>query len=164
MAEQKNPLRPTDDAARALAADLLRGARHAAVGVLHPQTGAPHVTRIAFGLDGRGNGLTLVSDLALHSRALRADPRASVLIGDPGTRGDPLIHPRITLTVRARFVANDDALRAELRARWLQGHPKSQLYVDFADFHFALLEPESADLNAGFGKAFHLSREDLTLT
>jgi putative heme iron utilization protein len=163
MAEQKNPFHPADDAARAMAADLLRAARHAAVGVLHPQTGAPHVTRIAFGLDGRGHGLTLVSDLALHCRALRADPRASVLIGDPGARGDPLIHPRITLAVRARFIACDDALRPELRAHWLEDHPKSKLYVDFADFHFVVLDLESADLNASFGKAFHLLREDLRL-
>jgi len=163
MSGKTNPIRPTDDAARALASELLRAARHAALGTLHPETGAPHVTRIAFGLDGRGAALTLVSDLSLHSQGLRADPRASVLVGEPGPRGDPLTHPRLTIQVRARFIGQDDPGRADLRRIWLASHPKAQLYVDFADFHFVVLQVQSADLNAGFGKAFHLLREDLSL-
>lgn len=163
MSDKIDLIRPTDEAARSLACDLLRAARHAALGTIDPDTGAPYVTRIAFGLDGTGNALTLISDLAAHSRGLRADARASVLVGDPGPRGDPLIHPRLTLQVRARFVGKDDTLQPDLRRIWLSDHPKAQLYVDFADFHFVVLQIQSADLNAGFGKAFHLLREDLSL-
>ena len=50
MPEPVNPIRPTDDDARALARALLSGARHAALAVLHPDTGAPFVSRIALGL------------------------------------------------------------------------------------------------------------------
>ena len=49
MPEPVNPIRPTDDDARALARALLSGARHAALAVLHPDTGAPFVSRIALG-------------------------------------------------------------------------------------------------------------------
>jgi putative heme iron utilization protein len=48
-----------------------------------------------------------------------------------------------------------------LRAHWLKGHPKAALYIDFADFAFVRLTPESALLNGGFGRAFRLSPEDL---
>jgi len=45
-----SPFRDTDDAARRLAQDVIVAARLAALAVLDPTTGAPHVTRIAFGL------------------------------------------------------------------------------------------------------------------
>ena len=50
-----------------------------------------------------------------------------------------------------------------LRARWLAGHPKSRLYVDFADFSFVVVEVEAAHLNGGFGRAFLLAPGDLGL-
>lgn len=161
MTDKPSPIRETNDEARALATALLRDARIAALAVLHPDTGAPHVTRIGFGLSPDGAPVTLVSDLALHTRALSADPRASVLVGEPGSRGDPLTHPRLTLSVAARFVGRGTAEHDTIRARWLADHPKSGLYADFADFHFVLFDIADAALNAGFGKAFALGPEDL---
>lgn len=159
--EKPNPIRPTDDEARALARTLLAGAAHGALAVLDPATGAPSVTRIALALDPEGTPVTLVSDLSAHTAALRADLRASLLVGEPGPRGDPLTHPRLTLAVTAAFVARDDPARPALRAHWLAQRPKSKLYVDFADFSFVRLRPASAALNGGFGKAFVLTPDDL---
>lgn len=158
---EKSPIRPTDDAARALARRLLDEARFGALGTLDPATGGPMVTRVAVGTDGEGRPVTLVSDLSAHTAALRADPRCSLLVGEPGARGDPLSHPRLTLTCRARFVPREAPEHAALRARWLAGHPKSTLYVDFADFSFVVLEADGAHLNGGFGRAFVLHAADL---
>jgi heme iron utilization protein len=158
---ETSPIRPTDDEARALARRLLDAAGFGALGTLDPATGGPMVTRVAVGTDAEGRPVTLVSDLSAHTSALRTDPRCSLLVGEPGPRGDPLTHPRLTLTCRARFVLRDAPAHAALRARWLAGHPKSTLYVDFADFSFVLLEPEGAHLNGGFGRAFILGARDL---
>ena len=155
-----DPIRPTDDAARALARDLLAAARFAALGTLEPGTGAPLVSRVALGLHD-GVPVTLVSDLSQHSAALRADPRASLLVGEPGPKGDPLTHPRLTVQVRAAVVARDDPGHAAFRARWLALHPKAKLYVDFGDFRFVRLAPVAAFLNGGFGRAYALAPEDL---
>ncbi|MCV2867923.1 pyridoxamine 5'-phosphate oxidase family protein [Defluviimonas sp. WL0002] len=160
MTDKPSPIRETDDEARELAQELMRSARFAALGVLHPDTGTPHVTRVGFGLAPDGAPVTLISDLSVHTRALAADPRASLLVGEPGSRGDPLTHPRLTLSVRARFVDRQAPEHSAIRARWLSDHPKSGLYADFADFHFVVFEIESAALNAGFGKAFLLLRTD----
>lgn len=158
---QKSPIRPTDDEARALARQLLVGARFGALGTLDPAGGAPVVSRVAVGTTPAGAPLTLVSDLAAHTRALRADPRASLLVGEPGPRGDPLTHPRLTLHCRARFVDRGGAEHAALRIRYLATHPKAALYIDFADFGFVVLAPEGASLNGGFGRAYELTRADL---
>ena len=148
-----DPIRATDDEARTLAQSLLSGARFGALGVL--QDGAPMVTRVAVGRD-KGDPLILVSELSSHTQALKANPTASLLVGEPGPKGDPLTHPRLTLQVRAEL-----ADKAALRDGWLCSHPKSALYIDFADFLFFRLSVTEAHLNGGFGKAYRLTPEDL---
>ena len=155
-----SPIRPTDDDARALARSLIEGARFGALAAVHPDTGLPHVTRVAIGTDAAGEPVTLISDLSLHTRALRAAPRACILLGEPADRGDPLTHPRLSLDVTAAFVPRG-ADHDTLRTRWLTLHPKAKLYVDFADFAFVRLQPTGAALNGGFGRAFTLTAADL---
>lgn len=152
MTEQKktDPIRPTDDEARALAARLL-ALGHGALGTLSPETGAPVVTRVAW-----CHPLILASHLSGHTRALLANPLCSLLLGEPGDKGDALTHPRLTLHARARQVD-----KAAERDRWLNRHPKSALYFDFTDFIMLRLEVSGADLNGGFGKAFRLDPADL---
>ena len=156
-----DPIRPTDDAARALARGLLRGARYAALAVRHPENGAPYVSRIALGLTPDGQPMTLISSLATHTAALAADPACSLLVGEPPARGDPLAFPRLTLSATARFIARTDPAHAALRDHYLQTHPKAKLYADFADFSFATFDVTEAALNGGFGKAYILTARDL---
>lgn len=162
MSKDTGPIRPTDDEARALAARLMDEARFCALGVL--QEGAPLVTRVAFGRAPDGTPATLISSLAQHAQALRADPAASLLVGEPEGRGDPLVHPRLTIQARARFIDHDDPRYEEMAAHWLRDHPKARLYIGFGDFHFALFSVTGAFLNGGFGKAFILSPVDLGLS
>ena len=158
---ETSPIRPTDDEARALARRLLDHAHFGALGVIEPDTGAPMVTRIAVGTDADGRPVSLVSDLSAHTRALAVNPACSLLVGEPGDRGDPLTHPRLTLQARARFVRKGMAGYETLRTRWLAGHRKSTLYIDFADFSFVVLDVRAAHLNGGFGRAFALTAADL---
>lgn len=159
--KEKSPIRPTDDEARALARRLLDSARHGALGVIDPDTGAPMVSRVAVGTDAHGQPVTLVSDLSHHTRALKANPVCSLLVGEPGPLGDPLTHPRLTLQATARFLRHGETGHADLAAHYLETHPKARLYIGFADFSFALLDVSGARLNGGFGKAFVLTPDDL---
>ncbi len=164
MTEKDKPsvLRETDDQARRLARTLLRSARSCALAVLEPETGVPFASRTLTGTDTDGTPVILVSALSLHTQALRADPRASLLAGEPG-KGDPLAHPRLTVICTAEEVARDSAAHAALRERFIRRHPKARLYVDFPDFAFFRLVPLRANLNGGFGKAFLLTAEDLLI-
>ncbi|GHE03403.1 pyridoxamine 5-phosphate oxidase [Defluviimonas sp. 20V17] len=161
MSVPPSPIRPTDDAARTLALSLLRDARFAALAVTDPSGAGPMISRVALTLTLSGAPMTLISSLAAHSAALRADPRAALLVGEPGARGDPLTHPRLSLRATARFVDRDSAEHQTLRAHYLTQRPKAALYADFADFSFVVFSATGAALNGGFGKAFILTPEDL---
>ena len=54
MPDRRDPFPPPDDTARAEAQRLMRAATSASLGVLHPVTRTPYVTRIAIGLDPFG--------------------------------------------------------------------------------------------------------------
>ncbi|NEX47497.1 pyridoxamine 5-phosphate oxidase [Pseudotabrizicola algicola] len=160
MPSPSDPVAPADDAARALARDLM-AAPHAALSYLDAETRAPGISRIAFGRAPDGTPMTLISALAPHFAALRANPACALLLGEPGQKGDPLTHPRLMLQAQAAFVAPDDPARQDLRDHWLTHHPKAKLYIDFADFALVRLVPQAALLNGGFGRAFRLLPADL---
>jgi len=161
MAEKKiNPIRPTDKAACELARKLVDEASFASIAVLEPQSGMPMVSRIGVATDLQGDLVFLASDLSNHTKALALDPRASIMVGEPG-KGDPLAHPRITLIGNIEMIDQDTDQYPELRERYLKHHPKAQLYVNFLDFHFFRMALQRANLNGGFGKAFELQPADL---
>lgn len=155
-----DPVRPADDEARTLALGLL-DLGHAALAWTDPTTGTPGISRIAFARDPQAGLLTLVSGLAPHFRALRENPDCALMLGEVGAKGDPMTHPRLMIRARAAFVSPDDPARTGMRARWLERNPKAQVYIDLPDFAFVRLASLSALLNAGFGRAFHLTPQDL---
>lgn len=157
----KSPIRPTDADAIDLALRLIADARFAALGVMDPDSGYPMVSRVAVAPDGSGGLFTLISDLSHHTRALTNDPRCSVLVGEPGAKGDPLTHPRLTLLADAGFVGRDAAAFLGMRDVYLAANPKAKLYIDFLDFRFVRFDVVSAQLNGGFGKAYVLTPADL---
>lgn len=162
MATRPDPVQPADDEARALARHIWRTARIAALAFSDPSTGTPFISRIGFGTTRDGVGLTLISNLAQHTAALRAAPDCALLLGEPGEKGDPLNSPRLSVRASALFVPASAEDRPALRDVWLTGHPKARLYIDFPDFHFVWLIPSAAFLNGGFGRAYALTPSDLT--
>lgn len=166
MTEPKNrpsPIRPTDAEGIALARDLIGQANHGVLAVLDPETSFPMTSRIAVVRDADGTPVTLISELSHHTGALKADARCSLLLGEPGKKGDPLTHPRITLQARARFLRRGEDGFDALRERYLEQYPKAKLYIDFLDFSFARLQVTCAHLNGGFGKAYVLRPAEIGL-
>lgn len=163
MKQEEQTIRPTDDEARRLARVLARGSRFGALAALEPETGHPFASRVLVGNDIDGVPVMLTSTLATHTRAVLADPRCSLLVGEPG-KGDPLAWPRLTILADARRVESDTESHSQIRRRFLQRHPKAALYVDFPDFAFFRLEPKSASLNGGFGKAYNILSNELKIS
>ena len=144
--------------ARDAARRLLRTVRSGALATLTPE-GAPYASLVTVASLPDGSPVLPLSTLAVHTRHLLADPRCSLLLDSAG-RGDPLTHPRLTLTGRA--VQATPAERDAWRARFLRRHPRAEIYVDFGDFAFWRLEMGEARIIGGFGRIDTLAACDLT--
>lgn len=142
------------------AKELIRTTRSAALATIAADTGWPLATRVGLSTDIDGTPVILISRLAAHTPALLADPRCSLLVGYPG-KGDPLAHARISMACEAREIERDSDAHRWLDFRYLSHQQKAALYSSLPDFRYFRLEVRSAALNAGFGKAFDLTREDL---
>ena len=125
------PVDPKEAHAAAIAdvKRLMRLARTGALATLEVTGGAPLTTLLGVASDFDGAPLFLMSTLSRHTRNLAGDPRASLLLTGRHERGDPLNHPRVTLSGQVQRCA---APRAKVR--YLQRNPKAGLYAGFADF------------------------------
>lgn len=150
MSEPEQPSPQAEFDPLAEAKRLLRTIRAGALATLDGSA-APFSSLVTVATDPAGAPLILVSQLSAHTRHLDRDGRCSLLLAETGP-GDPLAHPRLTLTGTATKVA-EPAARAAVRARFLARHPKAELYADFADFSFWRIGLEQAHLNGGFARA-----------
>jgi heme iron utilization protein len=143
------------DAAR-LARSLLRRSRQGALATLMPGSGDPYCSLVNVASHPDGSPILLISRLALHTRNLLGDARASLML-DERAEGDPLEGSRIMLSGRAEQASGDDV--AILRRRYLNAHPSSEAFVNFKDFSFFKIRPTGAHLVAGFGRIVDLKPE-----
>ncbi|SEQ06661.1 hypothetical protein SAMN05428969_1796 [Devosia sp. YR412] len=157
---EKDFLQPVDDQVIRQVKTIIRTARYGALAVLDPVSGAPLVSRVGITTDFDGVPVILISGLAAHFQALVHDPRASLLLGEPG-KGDPLAYPRISIATKAVMIERDTPEAARIGARYLAHQPKAKLYIGLGDFRLFRLEPQSASFNGGFGKAFAMTAEHL---
>jgi putative heme iron utilization protein len=148
------PVDPNEARAHAVAdvKRLMRVARTGALATLETTGGAPLTTLIGVASDFDGSPLFLMSTLSRHTKNLANDARASLLLTGRPERGDPLNHPRVTLSGQ---VERCPAPRAKVR--YLQRNPKAGLYASFADFGVFELRIEGVHFNGGFGRAAPLT-------
>jgi putative heme iron utilization protein len=142
--------------AAAEARELIRSGTTAALGTLDRTTGGPYVSLITVAPRLDLSPVTLLSALALHTRNLAADPRASVLYAASFAAADPLALSRVTLF---GTVARID--EAAARQTYLARHPQAAGYADFGDFAFYVLHVERAHYIGGFGRIVEFARSDL---
>jgi putative heme iron utilization protein len=151
---------PADFDPKALAKALLRSTRAGTLATLDRNTGHPFASLVNVATDADGSPVILTSRLSTHTANLEAEGRASVLLAQTG-KGDPLAHPRLTVLGAFAAVARESGDEARVRRRFLARHPKSELYVSFADFGFWRMTVASAHLNGGFARAADLAAADV---
>jgi putative heme iron utilization protein len=61
------------------------------------QPGFPFGSVMPYALDDQGRPVFLISTMAMHTQNLQADPRASLLVTQADSAGDPLGVGRVTL-------------------------------------------------------------------
>ncbi len=116
----------------------------------------PYASLVLVAVDHDLSPVLLISDLAEHTRAIRADSRVSLLFDATAGLDQPLTGARLSLLGRA--IPTDDE---RLTRRFLARHPDAAMYAGFKDFHFYKVTPERAHLVAGFGKIRWLTMAEL---
>lgn len=135
---------------------LLRSIRSGALASI-AEDGAPLASLTAVATMPGGEPILLLSRLALHTRQLERDGRCSLLLAQGG-RGDPLAHPRLSLTGAAVPAGERRDAAAE---RFLARNPKSKLYAGFPDFSFWIMALGKTHLNGGFARAATFEASEL---
>jgi putative heme iron utilization protein len=150
--EASEPAAPAhpDDVARS-ARRLVRTALKGTLATLDRETGHPYASLVLVATEPNGVPIFLISRLALHTRNLEKDPRASVLIDGTDGLGDPLAGGRLTLNGLVRRSTS-----ATARRRFLARHPAAEGYAGFADFSMYSLEVAGGHFIGGFGRIVDL--------
>jgi putative heme iron utilization protein len=137
-----------DDMSRTVR-DLLRALDRASLATSLPGEPAawPYASLVLVAIDHDLSPILLMSDMAEHARAIKADDRVSLLFDGTGGLEQPLTGPRATVLGRAERTADE-----RLKARFLARHPDAALYAGFKDFAFYRVAVERAHLVGGFGR------------
>jgi len=122
----------------------------------HP--GFPFGSLMPYALDSEGRPIFLISNMAMHTQNLKADPRASLFIGQTLTDEDPLGTARATLVGRAEPIPESEVTSA--REQYLARYESSRYWVDFTDFGFFRLQPIDIYYVGGFGVMGWVAADD----
>jgi heme oxygenase (biliverdin-IX-beta and delta-forming) len=113
------------------------------------QPGFPFGSLMPYALDSAGRPIFLISNMAMHTQNLKADPRCSLFLTQAAADGDPLGAPRATLIGHAGPAPQHEL--ASVREAYLARHENSSYWVDFSDFSFFRLQPVDIYYVGGFG-------------
>ncbi|MBB5754022.1 HugZ family protein [Prosthecomicrobium pneumaticum] len=122
--------------------------------------GSPFATLVTVALTADLSPVMHLSDLAVHTKNLKRDPRASLLFVAPGGEtGNPLAGNRITLTGTIARAEDEPTLR---RYGWR--HVPSGNHPPLADFNYYRMTVTGSHLVAGFGRIHQIPPEALLVS
>lgn len=157
MAEEKIPGPPPSELAPGAFELLAPGG----VGVLSTlsarKPGWPLGSLVSYALDGVGRPVFLFTELAQHTRNLRADPRASLFVQESGAR-NPQSSGRLALLGTLTLVPGGEM--SEARERYVAVHPEGKSFAELGDFLFWHMNVEDVHVVGGFAKAGWMSWQE----
>lgn len=134
---------------RRRAQTLAESATSGVLGTLD-EDGYPYTSLVEVMFDGDDSFWMLLSNLAVHTRNIGRDVRASLLLRDRPDEDDEALQ-----TTRGSYmgrVVEMEHRREEIEPRYLEVHPHAEDFVQFSDFRFYRFRIERVRLVAGFGR------------
>jgi heme iron utilization protein len=116
--------------------------------VLVERGGVPFGSLAAYDTDRRGRPILLLSALAVHTRNVGKDPRASLLVAASLEGTDALAAPRATLVGTVERL--DAQVSRDVRDGYLARHPAAAAWIDLGDFAFHRLAVDAVWWVGGF--------------
>ncbi len=122
--------------------------------------GWPFGSITPYAVSSEGEPIVLISEIAEHTRNLREDARASLLVQDSQALADPQAGARVTLMGYAIPVSApylDDA-----RGRYLDLFPGSASFFQIHDFTLFQIKVSRVRFIGGFGEIYWLDGSEVT--
>ncbi len=143
------------------AARLIREERWAALGTLNG--GAPLASMVSYACEADlGAFLMLLSPLALHTRNLLDDPRASLAVSRPdGGEGDPQELARVTVSGSALALVPGTPEWEGAKAVYAARFPGAEVRMSLPDILVFRFVPEEVRYVGGFGRATRMTAAQL---
>ncbi|KAI3474497.1 hypothetical protein Pfo_029407 [Paulownia fortunei] len=109
--------------------------------------GYPSGSMVDFACDAYGSPILAVSNLAVHTKDLLANPKCSLLVAkDPEDRTDLIV------TVQGDALPVTESNVEAIRTAYMTRHPDA-FWVDFGDFQFLRIEPKVVRYASGVATA-----------
>jgi putative heme iron utilization protein len=108
--------------------------------------GFPFGSVMPYAADALGRPVIFISSMAMHTQNLGQDARASLLITQPESSGDPLGAARVTLLGTAEEVPAE-----QVRELYLARYENAKYWQEYSDFAYRRLEISSVYFIGGFG-------------
>lgn len=121
--------------------------------------GFPYGSFVTFAMDGP-HPVFFISTLAEHTKNLRDDARASLLVAEGG-EADPLANGRVTMVGNCRPLKDEEGRESAKRA-YLEAHPNAAYYIDYKDFGFWRLLVDAVRYIGGYGRMSWVEPTDWT--
>jgi hypothetical protein len=117
--------------------------------------GFPFGSVMPYAADDSGRPVFFISSMAMHTQNLHQDPRASLLVTQPDTSGDPLGSARVTLLGTVSEAPAD-----EVRELYLSRYENAKHWQDYSDFAYYRLDVSGVYFIGGFGVMGWVSAAD----
>ena len=124
--------------------------------VKHP--GYPFGSVTPFSIGAKGRPIFLFSNMAVHTKNLIADPKASLLVSAESAEGELLAGARANV-LGSVVPLSQNEIDAERHA-YLVAHPQAHQWVTFGDFQFFGMEIAEIYYVGGFGVMGWVSAAD----
>jgi len=108
--------------------------------------GFPFGSVMPYAADGLGRPAFFISSMAMHTQNLHEDGRASLLIQQPDSSGDPLGAARVTLLGTAA-----EAPAEEVSELYFSRYENARYWQEYSDFAFQRLDVSGIYFIGGFG-------------
>lgn len=117
--------------------------------------GYPFGSVMPYAVDGSGSPIFLISQMATHTKNLRAEPRATLLVAaSAGSLGAA----RISVMGEVAEVPGEE--RETVAKIYLARHPESKQWAGFGDFGFYRMTVKDVYFIGGFGVMGWVSADD----
>jgi hypothetical protein len=145
----------------ALAAELVRRCKVAALGTLHD--GAPSVSMVPYAIiEDPFAFVMLVSALSAHTKEMLGDPKVALMIMEPETdTKPPHTLARVSMQGRAEPLSQGDPRFDAARAAYTARFPDMVGLFELGDFMLFAVAPATVRVIAGFAQAASITPESI---